>query len=488
MKFCALHAHGRAARWIGSLVVLLVLTIGGTIASAQTNPYDAIDRVTAEKMRRHLIPGIAVVIMQGDQVVHTFSRGATGGNLIGPDTPFVIGSLSKLFTATAVMQLVDAGKIDLDQPVQRYLPDFHLAEEDASRQITVRHLLNQNSGIPTSAPRATGAKPTLVDHVAALWTTDLVERPGGAHVYASPNYQVLGALVEQVSGQSFSDYLQRAIFTPLGLHRSFTQEGEAERGGLADGRNIWFGMAGPSFYRFEADRLPTASVITSASDLGRFVAVHLGGGSAAGVRLFSEAAAEEMHRGVAEAGAFKYAMGLRAGTTAGVPSLWHGGALPSYRGAIVLLPEQNRAVVVLTNMSTIFVDHTREIAAAIVAILSDRPIPTPFRPLRGIYLGIAAVGLLLLALQGRSLWKACRSPRRPSLVSTLPFDWAAPLAVFFFLPRWSGISWRGILESAPDLALLLVLLIAMSLATGLIKLKRILNMRARSGLPIKDAA
>jgi len=449
---------------------MLVLSVGHS--HAETGGFSEIDRVIEERLRGHLVPGVAVVILRGEEVVHTFSRGSHAGEPIGPDTPFVIGSLSKLFTATAVMQLVDSGRVQLDAPVQQYLPQFRVADEQASRQITVRHLLNQNSGIPEDAPRATGANLRLQDHVAALAETTLETSPGGGHVYSSPNYQVLGALVEQVTGQPFGAYLKASIFTPLGLTHTFTQEGEARAAGLIPGKNIWFGFAGPSAYRFEADRLPTASVITSARDLGRFLAAHLGGGQVGDVRILSESSANMMHEGVADAGPFKYAMGLRASTTAGVPSLWHGGALPNYRVAVVLLPEQNTAVVVLTNMSSIFADHPREIAAAIVALINDRPLPPPFRPLRQIYLGIAAASLILLLVQIRSLLRALRSRSPAALLQTMLSDLALPLVLALAIPKWLGISWRGIFESAPDLALASGLLIALSLITGAIKLSR----------------
>ena len=90
-------------------------------------------------------------------------------------------------------------------------------------------------------------------------------------------------------------------------------------------------------------------------------------------------------------------MGWREGTTAGVPSLWHGGALPSYRGAVVLLPQSRSAVIVLTNASSLFADHTREIAAGIVALLEDRPLPPGFRPLRTTYAVIAVLCLVFVA-------------------------------------------------------------------------------------------
>ena len=453
-------------------ILLLTLLAGVASAAAEPKEFSEIDAVIERKMEAHLIPGIAVVIMRGDEVVYSFARGSTERGPITPDTPFIIGSLSKLFTATVVMQLVDAGLVELDAPVVRYLPDFRTADEATSQLITVRHLLNQNSGIPGDAPRATGSSLRLQDHVAALRQTKLVAKAGGAHVYASPNYQVLGALIERVTRQEFSERLEASVFTPLGMTHSFTRENDAVADGLAPGKNIWFGFAGPSAYRFEPDRLATASIITSARDLGRFLAAHLGRGRVGETRILSEASAHVMQNGAADAGAFKYAMGLRQGTTAGVPSLWHGGALPNYRGAIVLLPEQNAAVVVLTNVSTMFVDHTREIAAAIVAQMNDRPLPPPFRPLRHIYFAIAAGSLVLLAMQLWSLLRAARAQRPAPIGRTILFDLALPLALIFAIPKFVGIPWRAIVHSAPDIALMVGLIIALSLATGAIKLWR----------------
>ena len=465
-------ACARVRRMARATIGAAMLLLGVTDASAEPLPWEQVDRIIEQKARAHLVPQIAVVVMRGEEVVHTFTRGAGPTGPTTVDTPFLVGSLSKLLTATAVMQLVDSGRVQLDAPVQQYLPQFRVADEAASKQITVRHLLNQNSGLPTRAPRAIGANLRLHDHVSALRETQLISKPGGDHEYSSPNYQVLGALVEQVTGQEFGEYLKTAIFAPLGMTHSFTRSSDATAAGLAAGRNIWFGFAGPAAYRFEADRLPTASVITSARDLGVLLAAHLGRGQYRGSRIFSEAAADLMHEGAADAGSFKYAMGLRESTTAGVPSLWHGGALPSYRGALVLMPEQNSSVVVLTNVSSLFADHTREIAAAIVAAMNDRPLPPPFRPLQQIYL-LAAIGcLILLVMQVGGLVRAVRRQQPPAMVPTLIFDGALPLVLAVMIPKWVGLSWRGLFESAPDLTLVAMVLIALSLATGAIKLLR----------------
>jgi CubicO group peptidase (beta-lactamase class C family) len=102
------------------------------------------------------IPGLALGIVQGGRITHVrgFGEADSSGRAVSAQTPFVIGSLSKSLTALAVMQLVEAGKVDLDAPVQRYIPLFRVADEKASAEITVRHLLNQTSGLSTKTGRS----------------------------------------------------------------------------------------------------------------------------------------------------------------------------------------------------------------------------------------------------------------------------------------------------------------------------------------------
>jgi CubicO group peptidase (beta-lactamase class C family) len=115
------------------------------------NPsYDAIDAYIEGQMRRLHIPGVSLAIVEGERIVHRrgFGKARPGGETPTPQTPFFIGSVTKSITALAVMQLVEAGKVELDAPVQRYLPWFRVADPQASAQMTVRHLLNQTSAYP----------------------------------------------------------------------------------------------------------------------------------------------------------------------------------------------------------------------------------------------------------------------------------------------------------------------------------------------------
>jgi CubicO group peptidase (beta-lactamase class C family) len=109
--------------------------------------YADIDAYVESQMRRLHIPGASLAIVEGDRIVYLrgFGRARPAGEIPTPQTPFFIGSLTKSITALAVMQLVEAGKIELDAPVQRYLPWFRVADPQASAQMTVRHLLNQTS-------------------------------------------------------------------------------------------------------------------------------------------------------------------------------------------------------------------------------------------------------------------------------------------------------------------------------------------------------
>jgi CubicO group peptidase (beta-lactamase class C family) len=231
------------------LTLMLALTIGNVNASPQQRAetdFAAMDAYVTEQMNNLGIPGMALGIVQDGQIVHLQGFGAadSSGRAVTPQTPFYIGSTTKSFTALAVMQLVEAGKIDLDAPVQTYLPWFELADKDASAKITVRNLLNQTSGIsPQDGDRFWTSQEQLEEHVRGLNGIQLTQPVGTIYQYSNLNYSIAGLVVEQVSGQSYADYVTQYIFEPLDMHHSYTSRAPALADGLASGHHYMFGHA-----------------------------------------------------------------------------------------------------------------------------------------------------------------------------------------------------------------------------------------------------
>src|SRR6266545_4231299 len=244
--------------WLRKIIFLsmAILTLVSSMAIvrpafAQVAPanFDEIDTYISTRMKELGIPGAALVIIQGDQIVHlkAFGEADASGRPVTPQTPFFTGSTGKSFTALAVMQLVEAGKIKLDAPVQTYLPWFRVADVKASEIITVRHLLNMDSGIPRSIGQEQIANVDLSDsaienNVQALAKITLIASPGERYEYSNSNYVTLGMIIQAVTGQSYETYIAEHIFNPLDMQNSFTSKSEAQQDGLAVGYQKWFGI------------------------------------------------------------------------------------------------------------------------------------------------------------------------------------------------------------------------------------------------------
>jgi len=380
--------------------------LGG--ASRSSSP-DEIDAYIEQQMARLSIPGASLAIVEGDKITHLRGFGqARPGEAPSPRTPFFIGSITKSFTGVAVMQLVEAGKIDLDAPVQRYLPWFRVADPQASAQITVRHLLNQTSGLSTACgwiplsdfDDSSGAAER---QARALSTLALSHPVGSAFEYSNMNYNLLGLIVEAASGETYPTYIQNHIFAPLGMSHSYTSRDAAKENGLAMGHRYLFATpTAAGDLPVPSGSLPSGQLISSAEDMAHYLIAHLDGGRYDNGRILSPASIEELHRGVADADemgvkAGRYAMGwydLDAGDTR---LLWHTGVVPDFFAYMALLPEQKKGVAILINADHfMMVPVLTEVGMGVAALLADaEPPPRRFSFIPGTMRGL----LLIPALQ-----------------------------------------------------------------------------------------
>jgi CubicO group peptidase (beta-lactamase class C family) len=324
--------------------------------------FDEVDGYIEQEMRRLKIPGVSLAVIESDQIVHLrgFGRARSGGEAPSPQTPFVLGSTTKSFTALAVMQLVEAGKIDLDAPIQRYLPWFRVADSQASAQIIVRHLLNQTSGLsmlPGMIPLADlDDSPGAAERQArALASLKLTRSVGSDFEYSNLNYNLLGLIIEAVSGESYADYIQHQIFDPLEMKHSYTSQSMAKQNGLAVGHRYWFAhpFAIPDL-PIPRGSLASGQLISSAEDMAHYLIAHLNEGRYKDVQILSPAGINELHRGAAEYRAMgmtvgKYGMGWFFSDDGQTKTIWHGGNVPDFSSFMALLPEQKKGVVLLVN-------------------------------------------------------------------------------------------------------------------------------------------
>lgn len=174
-----------------------------------------VDDYLADYRQRHGMPGVAVAVTLGPGVVHVTAQGhQSDGTPLRADSPMWIGSVSKTFTAFSVLQLVQEGRVELDQPVTHYVEDFTLADPRAAR-ITVRDVLTHRSGIPS--PTLIAPTESLEESVRQLRGWTLYTNPGGRYRYANANFQVAALLVARVTGQPFEQERRERLFRPLGM-------------------------------------------------------------------------------------------------------------------------------------------------------------------------------------------------------------------------------------------------------------------------------
>lgn len=374
-------------RW---LAAALMIAAAPSAMRGDEIDVQSVDRYVEGRMRSARIPGLAVAIVTGDRIVYLngYGRADPNGRAVTPQTPFTIGSIAKPFTALATMQLVEAGRIELDAPVRRYIPWFRVADSDASAQITVRHLLTMTSGLPQLyetqlwTDRDEGA---LERGVRFLATKRLARPVGTSSVYSNANYEVLGLLVQVVSGESYEAYVKEHIYAPLEMRNSFVSADEARRHGMATGHRWWFGF--PVAVTFPENRaeLPAGYLVSSAEDIGHFLIAQMNGGRYRDRQVLSAKGMALIH---AEPPPGAYGMGWESIRIDGHRLISHDGGTASFQTSLFFDQEARVGVFVAANVvnaldafssrpGTSPLDGltVREMAVSILHLATNRPPP-----------------------------------------------------------------------------------------------------------------
>ena len=433
----------RITAW--ALLLSLMLSLLPVTALAEEVPAAPEAPLTQEAMAQTIAEtamtyggaaSVQYALWQDGRIVYAGHAGVyskSENRLLTDDTLYGVGSISKTYTAAAMMKLVEQGRVNLDAPVTRYLPDFKMADE-RYKQITVRMLLNHSSGLMGAA----GGNSFLLGDGDYDATDDLLERlstqtlqaaPGAYSVYSNDSYSLAQLVIEAASGMDYTAYLHKTITGPLGLKNTLTPADDFDQSRLAKG------YLTPTEVRpLPPETLAIAGcggIYATASDLASF------GGALCGDKLLRKSsrdamAADEFLRGMwpenSTDSAVAYGLGwdsvhMFPFSQNGIQALVKGGDTLAYHAGLVVIPEHNMAAAVLSSGGVSTYDQMaaakmliNALAAKGVAITetadldeaASAPMPQELTALSGWYgssvqvgkIDITADGVLKLNLSG----------------------------------------------------------------------------------------
>ncbi|MEV7546597.1 serine hydrolase domain-containing protein [Streptomyces sp. NPDC089915] len=340
----------------------------------------------------HHVPAASLAVLV-DGTVHELASGVLHrgtGVEATTDSVFQMGSIAKLYTAALIMRLAESGRLALDAPVVDVLPEFSVADPEATRTITTRQLLSHTSGLTCDFTYDGGrGDDCLAEYVRAAKDVALDCPPGTAVSYSSVGHNVLGRIVEVLTGKVWDEALKDLLLTPLGVTHTMTLPEEALRYRAAMGH---LGAAGqdpdpaPSWDLMPRSAGPYGRVIASAGDLARFARMHLSGGLAQdGTRVLSEETVALMQRRVVDSpdkwtvSADGWGLGWTLYDWDGIQGYGHDGASIGQYGYLRVVPSAGVAIALLTNGG-----GARELYAALyrelLAELAGVTMPQPFAP------------------------------------------------------------------------------------------------------------
>lgn len=443
------------------------------------------DAYLAANFPRAGAPGLAVAVVDagGVRYLRTF------GDCPDADAPFVVGSLSKSFTAAAVMQLVEQGAVDLDAPASRYAPGYDVPDE-----VTVRSLLNQTSGFGAYDSLAEAADGELGETF-------------GAFSYANANYDLLGRVVEGASGEDYARYLDEHVLEPLGMASTTADPARAEALGMVPGHRDWFGLpVADGFRHAQGDGAwggpASGYVASSVRDMASYLRMYLNGGMGGdGARVLSADSVRRMFldRVPDPEGDTYYGMGWTSFSwDDGELVLSHDGQVENYTASMCLLPERGIGIVALSDANDNAGGNIRffDLVGGVVSVAiggTGQPMDDAWTwawrqrvdVLYASALLLAVSPLLLTGRWRRRLSAACRGGVAPIvrarslrmlLVRGVLLHVALP-ACILALPFVWGVPWRDLLTFSPDVSTVLLASAGLLVVAGAVRLAAAVTLR-----------
>ena len=344
-----------------AVIFMSICGFSASVAIAYTDSenadiYKSIDDYLNDVTTKANFPSLSIAIV--DKETTLFSK--SYGDCESPDVPYLLGSVSKSFTALCIMQLAEQGKIDLNAELSKYLPNATDGDN-----ISIIQLLNHTSGL--------GEHQNLTNYK--------IVGKQGVHTYANVNYSLLGKVVEKVSGTDYASYVTDNIFAPLCMTKSFADIGKAKENGLIQGYESWFGIntkTNAKFSNSDSAWITTSAgyLSSSVSDLGKYLQMYLNGGK--GI-ISADSINKMFYQGVeVEANIpYRYAMGWTLiNEPLKQPALRNSGLVETGMSVVYILPESEIGIAIAVNTNDYFVGKDmmdRIDWGVVLMIMGDEP-------------------------------------------------------------------------------------------------------------------
>lgn len=316
---------------------------------------DSLESLVALQVDRWKVPGVAIGILHEGERAY-LGYGVTSIETcepVAPDTLFQIGSISKIFTTTLVLQLCDQGLLDLEVPVVRYVPELGLSDPGVRNHLTLRHLITHRGGFYGDRFDDHGdGDDALALAVRAFHDLPQHAAPGELWAYSNAGFDLAGRAIENVLGMTFEQAMRERIFQPLGMERATYFASDAVLHSVAVGHLD----AGPQSIRiavpFQIPRRanPAGGIICTVSEMIRFAEMHIGDGAYGAARILKPETSRLMRELHTEADfTRRWGLGWSLREINDVRAVEHTGATNGFMGRLCVIPERNFALAIVTN-------------------------------------------------------------------------------------------------------------------------------------------
>src|SRR6266480_18148 len=346
-------------------VLVGLLAIIATAQTPEATKTDPVARLSTElepkikeEVQQGRLPGFALGVVKNGKLIYAKGFGVAklgGTTAITSKSLFHLASVTKTFVAMAIMQLSENAKIDLDAPVIRYLPYFRL-DDERYKTITIRQMLSHTSGIPDTV-NYNWDKPeydagALERFVRSIADQKLVFAPGEKFAYSNTAYEMLGDVIAKVSGESFEDYVQHNILTPVGMKDSSLLVREANSQLLTSPHVMENNQVVVSkVFPYNRAHSPSSTLYSSIEDMSRWAIANLNHGELDGHRILKRETLDLMWRPVVDALSMKEGISWFTTEKQGHRLVLHSGGDVGFESLVVLAPEDGVAVVAMSNFA-----------------------------------------------------------------------------------------------------------------------------------------